>query len=104
MPKYRVDISAPAENDLWDIVRYISTQLMAPSSALNMIETFEQAMSGLSEMPQRCPLVADERLSQMGYRMLLVNNYIVFFSVDEEHKVVDVERILYGRRDWLSIL
>jgi len=104
MSRYRVDISAPAENDLWDIVRHISTQLMAPSSALNMIETFEQALSGLSEMPQRCPLVSDERLSQMGYRMLLVNNYIVFFSVDEEHKAVDVERILYGRRDWLSIL
>ena len=104
MAKYRVDVSEPAENDLRDIVRYIASQLSAPITALNMMEILEEAMAGLSDMPQRSPLVADERLSQMGYRKLTVKNYVVFFSIDEKNKVVDVERILYGRRDWLRIL
>ena len=104
MAQYKVDVSEPAENDLMDVVRYIASQLSAPISALHMMELFEEAMAELSDMPQRCPLVADERLSQMGYRKLNVKNYIVFFSVDEKNKVVDVERILYGRRDWLRIL
>lgn len=104
MAKYRVDVSEPAENDLRDIVRYIASQLSAPTSALHMMELLKEAMVGLSDMPQHCPLVADERLSQMGYRKLPVKNYVVFFSIDEKNKVVDVERILYGRRDWLRIL
>jgi len=104
MAKYRVDVSEPAENDLRDIVRYIASQLSAPVSALHMMELLEKAMSGLSDIPQRCPFVADERLSQMEYRKLSVKNYVVFFSIDEKNKVVDVERILYGRRDWLRIL
>jgi plasmid stabilization system protein ParE len=104
MAKYRVDISEPAESDLRDIVRYIASQLSAPISALNMMELLEEAMAGLSDLPQRCPLVADERLSQLGYRKLNVKKYVVFFSIDEKNKVVDVERILYGRRDWLRIL
>jgi len=104
MAKYRVDVSEPAENDLKDIVRYIASQLSAPISALQMMELLEEAMSRLSNMPQRCPLVADECLSQMGYRKLPIKNYVVFFSIDEKNKVVDVERILYGRRDWLRIL
>lgn len=104
MAKYRVDVSEPAENDLGDIVRYITCQLSAPVSALKMMSFFEEAMAGLSDMPQRYQLVADERLSQMGYRKLIVKNYVVFFSIDEENKVVDVERILYGRRDWLRFL
>lgn len=58
----------------------------------------------LSDMPQRYPFVADERLCQMGYCKLTVKNYIVFFSIDEKNKVVDVERILYDRRAWLRIL
>ncbi len=99
-----MDVSEPAENDLRDIVRYIASQLSAPISALSMMELLEEAMAGLSDMPQRCPLVEDERLSQMGYRKLIVKNYVVFFSIDEKTKVVDVERILYGRRDWLRIL
>lgn len=104
MAKYRVDVSEPAENDLRDIIRYIASQLSAPISALHMMELLEEAMAGLSDMPQRCPLVADERLSQLGYRKLTVKNYVAFFSIDEKNKVVDVERILYGRRDWLRII
>jgi len=69
-----------------------------------MIELFEDAMAGLADMPQRYPFVADERLAQMGYRKLSLKNYVVFYSIDEGNKVVDIERILYGRRDWLRIL
>ncbi len=55
-------------------------------------------------MPQRFPLISDERLSQMGYRKLVVKNYVVFYLIDEKNKVVEIGRILYGRRDWLSLL
>jgi toxin ParE1/3/4 len=104
MAQYRIDLSEPAENDLVAIVRYIASQLNAPISALNLMELLENQMAGLSVSPQRYPLVADERLSQLGYRKLPVRNYLVFFSIDEKNKVVDVERILYCRRDWMQIL
>ena len=104
MEQYRIDVSEVAENDLLDIVRYIASQFSAPITALRMMELLEEAMASLSEIPQRFPLLADDRLSQMGYRKLAVKNYIVFFSIDEKNKVVDVERILYARRDWLRIL
>jgi toxin ParE1/3/4 len=104
MAKYRVDVSEPAENDLRDIVRYISAQLSAPMTALKMMNTIEEAITGLADMPKICPPVTDERLAMMGYRKLLVKNYIVFFSIDEKSKVVDVERIIYARRNWHHIL
>ena len=103
MAKYRVDISEPAESDQGHCPIYCFA-IVGPISALNMMELLEEAMTGLSDLPQRCPLVADERLSQLGYRKLNVKKYVVFFSIDEKNKVVDVERILYGRRDWLRIL
>lgn len=104
MGKYRIDISEPAENDLRNIVRYISAQLSAPITALKMMDIIEEAISGLAFMPQKCPLLADERLAMLGYRKLLIKNYIVFFTIDEKLKVVDVERILYTRRNWKHIL
>lgn len=97
-------MSKPAEKDLTDIVKYTASQLSVPMSALHMLEILEEAMSGLSENPQRCPLVEDERLSLLGYRKLIVKNYIVFFSVNEKNRVVDVERILYARRDWRTFI
>jgi plasmid stabilization system protein ParE len=104
MVKYRVDISEPAENDLRDIVRYISAQLLAPMTALKMMETIEEDLASLAYMPHGHPPVVDERLASMGYRKLIVKNHIAFFTVDEKAKIVDVERILYARRDWLRIL
>jgi len=101
---YRVDISAPAEEDLRDIVRYISSQLVAPITALKMMETIEHALEGLSNMPDRYPFVRDERLASMGYRRLDIKNYTAFFTISEKEKIVDVERILYARRDWANFL
>lgn len=104
MASYRVDVSEPAENDLRNIVRYISAQFLAPEIALKLLDEIETALAALAEMPRKCPPVTDERLAAMGYRKLLVKNYIAFFTVDEKAEVVDVERILYARRDWLGIL
>ena len=104
MEHYEVEVSEPAENDLRDIVRYISAQLAAPITALKMLDSIESAILTLSDMPQSHSVVADDRLSSLGYRKLIVKNYIVFFTVNEKEKVVNVERILYARRDWAYIL
>ena len=104
MANYRVEVSEPAEKDLRDIIRYIASQLSAPVSAIKMMNIIEDALMSLAHIPQKCPTVSDERLASMGYRKLLVKNYIAFFSIDEKEKVVNVERILYTRRDWLRIL
>jgi len=104
MELYRIDISEPAENDLRDIVRYISTSLSEPMAALSTIDSIEEAIKKLRTMPQKYPLVMDERLMVLGYHKLIIKNYIVFFTINEKQRVVDVERILYKRRDWLHIL
>jgi len=104
MPYYKIDISEPAETDLRDIVRYISAQLDAPITAINMLDTIVSAIEGLTYMPGKAPLVADERLASLGYRKLNIKNYIAFFTVDEKNQIVNIERILYARRDWMHIL
>lgn len=104
MVKYKVVISAPAEKDLQAIVSYISSQLSVSITALQMVDAFEEAMVTLAEMPHRYELVHDESLASMGYRKLLIKNYIVFFVVDERSNTVEIHRILYARRDWMRLL
>lgn len=104
MTNYRVEVSEPAENDLQDIIQYIYAQLSAPVTAITMIDFIEEALTGLADLPHKCPFVKDERLASMGYRKLYIKNYIAFFTIDERVKVVNVERILYARRDWHCLL
>jgi len=104
MDSYKVDLAEPAENDLRDIVRYISSQLNEPTIALNMMRTIQEAISKLETTALAHPLVRDERLAHVGYRLLVIKNYIVFYVASEKEKSVVVDRILYSRRDWQSIL
>ena len=104
MDVYKVNLTELAENDLRDIAKYISAQLNAPTTALNMIQTIKTAIANLETMAFAYPLVKDDRLATLGYRLLPVKNYIAFYIVNEKEKNVDVDRILYGRRDWQNIL
>jgi len=40
----------------------------------------------------------------MGVRKLFVENYIVFYIVDEDKREVHILRILYNRREWQTLL
>jgi len=104
MDNYKVNLTEPAENDLRDIARYISSQLLDPTTALNMVRTIHEAISKLETTALAHPLARDKRLAHAGYRPLVIKSYIVFYIADEKKKSVDVDRILYGRRDWQSIL
>ena len=104
MDNYEIFITEPAENDLRDISKHISSQLNAPTTALNMIQTIKAAIVKLETMALAYPLARDERLAAMGYRLLFVKNYIAFYIVNEKEKTVDIDRILYNRRDWRNLL
>jgi len=104
MVKYRIDVSGPAEEDLRDILRYISSQLAAPITAMKMMETIEEALAKLADMPEKYPLVRDDRLASMGYRRLDIKNYTAFYTINNGERIVEIERILYARRDWANLL
>jgi len=104
MITYNINVTEAAEIDLHDIITYISEQFMAESTALDMVNVIECALSSLSTFPERIPPVSDDRLRERGYRKLGIKNYVAFFSIDKKNKIVNIERILYMRRDGEQIL
>lgn len=104
MDKYNIEITEPAENDLFEIKRYISEDRLEPSVAERIIDKIAEGIFELEEMPLRNALVQDERLAVDGIRKLIIDNYIVFYFVDEGRHTVTIVRILYGRRVWVNLL
>ena len=102
--EYKIIIADRANNDLYQVSSYISDELHAPQSALNLIDEIYQLIISLKQMPKKYALSPDERLAQKGMRMVAIQNYLIFYTVDENIKSVNVARILYGRRDWTNLL
>ncbi|QGU00417.1 hypothetical protein SYNTR_1823 [Candidatus Syntrophocurvum alkaliphilum] len=104
MATYDIQITKPAESDLLEIIWYISKELLEPETAQRVISRISNAIISLGSMQFRHALVSHELLAQKGIRKIVVNNYIVFYIVDEESKIVTIIRVLYNRRDWQNFL
>jgi len=104
MASFDIQISRPAEKDLMDIKNYISKELAQPETAQKFLAKLSQKINNLEKMPFRNPVVKDERLSRLGIRKLLVDNFLVFYFVNEEQKTVFIVRVLYNKRRWESLI
>ena len=100
MESYKVRIFPAAEQDLMDIVDYLNT--LSADAALRIYDKITAEIAGLSQMPERCLRPKDLALAAKGYRYLIVENYLVFYVVEGD--VVQIRRILYGRRNYLPLL
>ncbi len=96
MEKYEVKIFSTAKQDLLEIIDYLNT--LSPETALRYYDKLTEEIGGLSHMPERCPRPRDLALAAKGYRYLIVENYLVFYTISGQ--TVQIQRILYGRRNY----
>jgi len=101
---YTVHITEKAEQDILAAVDYIEFTLFNPQAADNLLGAIEKAINPLSEMPLIHSLIEDPILSSHQIRFLPVNNYIMFYAVNEKSKTVNILRFLYEKRNWEEIL
>ncbi len=96
-------VYAPAAiEDLEQIGDYISQTLKSPMSALNTVSKIQDTVDTLAEFPLiGAPL---SRVVGIGtdYRFLVCGGYIAFYRVHGD--TVCIDRVLYGKRDYVAIL
>ena len=91
-----------AKADLFGIFEYIAKNLTAPSAAENLIAKVETACERLTAFPLSGTIPRDDTLAKKGYRILIVDNFLVFYMVDQNN--VKIMRIVYGRRNYQRLL
>jgi len=40
----------------------------------------------------------------LGYRLIKVKNYMIFYIISDDDKHIKVIRFLYAKRNWMNIL
>ena len=98
----RLDISPEAQRDLREIKKYIEAVLENPTAAVNTVFKITKSMRKLKDFP----LIGSPLTSAAGeatdYRVLVCGNYLAFYRVEED--TVYIDRVLYGKRDYMAIL
>lgn len=99
MNLYRVEYSQEALVDIKSIYTYISQILHAPLTARRQVNRIRKEIRDLEAFPTKYVLVEWEPWASMKMHRLPIDNYIVFYLVDEQAMAVKIVRIVYGGRD-----
>ena len=102
---YNVRIMEKAEEDLSEIVDYISDMLKNQKAADNLLVGFLQEKDNIAENPYMYPLSDNPVLQNEGYhRFLFYKNFIALYLIDDEEKNVSIMCIFYAKRDYANLI
>ena len=101
---YKVGYSEDALDDLRKIYAYIANELLVTETAAAQVDRIRKEVRSLNFMPARYTLVEWEPWHSMKMHQLPVDNFIVYYLVDDQEMAVTVVRVFYGGRDIEGII
>jgi addiction module RelE/StbE family toxin len=100
--KYRLHYSKKAQRDLDEIWDYYLDEYQNVEAAVKTIDSIIDDIEQLADFPELGPPLSSVADVESRYRFLVSGDYLSFYRIDGDD--ISIDRVLYGRRDYLSIL
>lgn len=84
-----------AQDDLVSIFDFIARD--SPHRALSFVEKFDERIGLLARYPSLGRVPRHRRLREYGYRVMIVESYLVFYVV--RGREIEIHRVVHGSRD-----
>ena len=98
----KIVLSPEARNDLLEIREYIEQEFESPDAALNTVAGITKRLREFEKHGKLGARLSSVTDVESEYRFLVCGNYRAFYRYEED--TVYVDRILYGRRDYMRVL
>lgn len=104
MRNYDIELLPRAQRDLTEIDDYIMNDLLAPQAAIDLFDKFIDAFERLQKFPLSGTELNAGLPLKNEYRWVLVEHYLIFYTVNDNLGKVTIARVLYASRNYLNIL
>lgn len=101
---FNVIITEPANDDLEEIVTYLSETLDNPSAADRLTERVDRVIDHLSIMPEMYDSLSVYEEQKKGLRKVPLGKYLMVFQIDEPSETVRILRFFHGTQDYGAML
>ena len=91
-----------ATEDIIGILDYISID--DPPSTIKLIDKINESIGSLALFPYLGTVLRDFYLKSKGYRMLIIDSYIVFYLVIESSQVIEIMRVVSSKQNYKTFL
>lgn len=100
--KNKLHYSPNALHDLDEIWDYIVMELCNPEAAVNLVNGIMDTIDKLEEFAEMGAPLSSVADVESDYRFLIYDKYLAFYR--SEGTDIYIDRVLYGKRDYLRIL
>ena len=101
---YNYFLTFAAEKDIDETFEYISNELLNIDAAKNLADNLEMKFEDLTKTPKMGRIVDNPFLRREDVRLVHVDNYLVYYIVDEKSKSVVILRVVFSGRNQDKIL
>ena len=98
--KYTIRYLPIAVDDLVSIFDWIAND--SPANADAFIKKLDRRILNLKSHPLLGRIPRDEKLKNFGYRVIIIESYLVFYIVRD--KTVVIHRVIHGSRNLSDII
>lgn len=102
--EYHFQLTERARQDVRETVNYIRNELDNEKAAKTLLGDINKCMEKVCAFPASGALVVNDFLPRMIIRKKVVGNYILYYMVEKEKKMIWVLRIVYGARNMEAVL
>ncbi len=99
---YNIEFTKECKKEIMQIYEYISKNLYSEEAAKRLMRKIKKRIMDLSINPRL--YIELESKNKRKFRRMVIDNYIILYTIDEENKKVFISHMFYARRNYLYIL
>lgn len=101
---YKLDISENALEEIENTQKHITEKLRNPTAAKQFVSDLIKCLELLKTTPEIYEYCSDSRLNRKKYRRAIIHNYLLFYTIEEENKVVKIAHLYHNKKNYTSLL
>lgn len=98
---YEIEFTEDAREEIRDIYEYISKNLFAEEAAKRLMRKMRESIMSLGESPEICKKIEKTDKRKRDFRRMVIDNYIILYTIDKTKKIIYISHMYYGRRNYL---
>ena len=98
---YEIEFTEDCRDEIREIYKYISENLVADQAAKNLMRKMRDSVNALADNPKLYRKIEKKDKVENDYRRLIINNFVILYTINEEKKIVYIAHMYYGRRNYL---
>lgn len=100
--KYKIYFTVAANKEIEQICRYLEEVLFAENAVVNLKIKIEEKIKCLENNPRMYSKIQKKDDLNREYRKIVINHYIVLYTIDEERKTIYISHCYYNASDYLT--